>query len=138
MPKRPGNPKPKSRKGLLPNQYLRESHVSQPRIRGADEPSKPGESPFSNDLYTKDNYIVVTHRLDGQWSYTVELKGEIFLIPGKVFDRMVSQRDSIIKEQRKVSAQRVHEAMRTKGLALADQIEASQEDSEREADLRGL
>ena len=142
MAKSARNPKPKknpraksnSRKGLFPNQYQRRSPVYVERLRGVDETQRYGE----DDLYTTDVYNVITTRTDGQWSYTMELKGVIFPMPGAVFDRIVEQRKAIIKEQRTVSAQRTAEARKAKRLALANQVEASQEDAEREADLRGL
>jgi len=124
-----GTSKPRSRKGLLPNQYRRRSTVYVERLRGVDETQRYGE----DDLYTTDGFIVITTRTDGQWLHTVELKGEVFKLPGKVFDRLTAQRDQIVKEARQERGRRVQEALKAKGVADADQVEA-----EREADLQGL
>ena len=134
MAKSARNPKPRSRKGMLPNQYRRRSTVYVERLRAVDETQRYGE----DDLYTTDAYIVITTRTDDQWVHTVELRGEIIRLPGKVFDRIAAQRDQVVKEARQERGRRTHEAMKAKGLAEADQVEASQEDAEREADLRGL
>ena len=119
---------------MLPNQYRRRSTDYVERLRAVDETQRYGE----DDLYTTDAYIVITTRTDDQWVHTVELKGEIIRLPGKVFDRIAAQRDQVVKEARQERGRRTHEAMKAKGLAEADQVEASQEDAEREADLRGL
>ena len=90
------NKKPRSRQGLLPNQYRKESTVKVERLRGVDEPARySGE-----DTHTTDYYIVITDRTDGRWSHTVELKGEVYRLPGAVVDRIIRHREAIIKEQR--------------------------------------
>ena len=116
------------RKGLRPGEYHKRSMVPVPRLRHDDE-----KSHITDDLYTTDHYIVQTHREDFDWSYTVELRGEQMRLPGKVIDRIISQRDAILKEQRSDRAKGTHAMLAAR--ALADQDEA---ESERAADLEGL
>jgi hypothetical protein len=117
------------RKGLLPGEYRKRSTVFVERWRGSDE-----EKRYDTDgLFSTDAYIVITNREDGDWSHTVELHGEMMRIPGKVIDRIISQREAIIKEQRSDRAKERHETLVAK--AQADQDEA---EAERAADLEGL
>jgi len=102
--------------------------VPVPRLRHDDE-----KSHVTDDLYTTDHYIVQTHREDFDWSYTVELRGEQMRLPGKVIDRIISQREAIIKEQRSDRAKDTHAKLAAQ--AQADQDEA---EAERAADLEGL
>ena len=80
------------RRDLLPGQYRKRSTVFVERLRRPDEPKRYDQ----DDMYTTDAYIVITNRLDGQWSHSVELKGEL---PGKVVDRIIQHRQAINKEQ---------------------------------------
>ncbi len=80
--------------GLLPGESFKRSLVSV-----AVDNFAPGQE---SDRYgrTINNYIVSTRRLDGQWSIEVEFQGEIWHLPGKVIQRLISQREAIIKEER--------------------------------------
>ena len=84
-------------------------------------------------MYTTDAYIVISHREDGQWTHTVELRGEMMRLPGKVIERIENQKAAIIKEQRSDRAKERHEILVAQ--AQADQDEA---EAERAADLKGL
>ena len=119
--------RPRSRKNLLPNEYRKRATVYVERVRRIDEAKRYGE----DDLMTTDAYIVVTHRLDRQWDHVVELRGEIFRIPGKVIDRINAQRDAIISEGRSDRARDTHERIKAQGVAEADQVEAESEDFNR-------
>ena len=108
-----------SRGDLLPGQYRKRSTVYVERLRRPDEPKRYDQ----DDLMTTDAYIVITHRLDGQWSHSVELKGELVHLPGKVVDRINQQRQAINKEQQVDN-----------GRALAEcQAQRRQEDAEQVA-----
>ena len=85
-------------------------------------------------MYTTDPYIVITHREDGKWNHTIELKGEMMRLPGKVIDRVIAQREAIIKEQRSDRGKERSEQL--KATAQADQELAA--DQDRERDLGGL
>ena len=94
---KPKKPKaPRKRTGLVAGEYRKRSVVYVERLRGADEQTRY----VTDDLMATDTYIVQTHRYQTDWSHTVELKGELHRIPGKVVDRLISQREAIIKEQR--------------------------------------
>jgi hypothetical protein len=88
------------RTGLLPGEYKRRSLVAIERL------SRDG-----SDMYVTDNYIVQAHRLDGQYRYTIEYHGESWGIPGKVFDAMVRQRESIRKEDHRRRAKATSERL---------------------------
>ena len=117
------------RKGLRPGEYRKRSTVFVERLRTADEKAQY----ITDDMYTTDAYIVITHREDGQWVHTVELHGEMMRLPGKVAERIQGQKDSIIKEQRSDRAKQRHETLAAQ--AKADQDEA---EAERATDLEGL
>ena len=117
------------RKGLRPGEYRKRSTVFVERLRSADEKAQY----ITDDMYTTDAYIVITHRDDGQWIHTVELRGEMMRLPGKVVERIQAQKDSIITEQRSDRAKVRHETLAAQ--AQADQDEA---EVERAADLEGL
>ena len=119
-----GKPKARSRAGLLPGQYRKRATVYVERLRGPEEAAHYGE----DDLYTTDPYIVITTRTDGQWSCTVELRGEKHHLPGKVIDRINSQRAAIIKEQRSDRSRERQERIKAQGIAEADQAAAEEED----------
>ena len=117
------------RKGLRPGEYRKRSTVFVERLRTADEQAQY----ITDDMYTTDAYIVISHREDGQWTHTVELHGEMMRLPGKVIERIENQKAAIIKEQRSDRAIERHETLVAK--AQADQDEA---EAERAADLEGL
>ena len=117
------------RKGLRPGEYRKRSTVFVERLRTSDEQAQY----LTDDMYTTDAYIVISHREDGQWTHTVELHGEMMRLPGKVIERIENQKAAIIKEQRSDRAIERHETLAAK--AQADQDEA---EAERAADLEGL
>lgn len=117
------------RKGLRPGEYRKRSTVFVERLRTSDEQAQY----ITDDMYTTDAYIVISHREDGQWTHTVELHGEMMRLPGKVIERIENQKAAIIKEQRSDRAIERHETLAAK--AQADQDEA---EAERAADLEGL
>tara|TARA_R100000808_G_C2012251_1_gene64274 strand:- start:55 stop:456 length:402 start_codon:yes stop_codon:yes gene_type:complete len=117
------------RKGLRPGEYRKRSTVFVERLRSSDEQAQY----ITDDMYTTDAYIVISHREDGQWTHTVELRGEMMRLPGKVIERIENQKAAIIKEQRSDRAKERHEILVAQ--AQADQDEA---EAERAADLKGL
>ena len=117
------------RKGLRPGEYRKRSTVFVERLRTSDEQAQY----ITDDMYTTDAYIVISHREDGQWTHTVELHGEMMRLPGKVIERIENQKAAIIKEQRSDRAKQRHETLAAQ--AKADQDEA---EAERAADLEGL
>ena len=117
------------RKGLRPGEYRKRSTVFVERLSTSDEQAQY----ITDDMYTTDAYIVISHREDGQWTHTVELHGEMMRLPGKVIERIENQKAAIIKEQRSDRAIERHETLAAK--AQADQDEA---EAERAADLEGL
>ena len=131
MPKKKGSTPRTSnrRKGLRPGEYRKRSTVFVERLRTSDEQAQH----VTDDMYTTDAYIIISHREDGQWTHTVELRGEMMRLPGKVVTRIQGQKDAIIKEQRSDRAKERHETLVAK--AQADQDEA---EAERTADLEGL
>jgi hypothetical protein len=68
------------------------------------------------------HFVLTTHYIDGQWTFTIEIEGEQWIVPGKVADRMRAHRDTIITEQRKLRA-----IDRSATIAAADQREAAEE-----------
>ena len=117
------------RKGLRPGEYRKRSTVYVERLRTSDEQAQY----VTDDMYTTDSYIVISHRENGQWTHTVELRGEMMRLPGKVIERIENQKTAIIKEQRSDRAKQRHETLAAQ--AKADQDEA---EAERAADLEGL
>ena len=49
----------------------------------------------------QERYVVQVRRIDRTWEYLVAIGSEEFKIPGKVFDRLMAYRKSIIEEQRR-------------------------------------
>ena len=117
------------RKGLRPGEYRKRSTVFVERLRTSDEQAQY----VTDDMYTTDSYIVISHRENGQWTHTVELRGEMMRLPGKVIERIENQKTAIIKEQRSDRAKQRHETLAAQ--AKADQDEA---EAERATDLEGL
>ena len=117
------------RKGLRPGEYRKRSTVYVERLRTSDEQAQY----VTDDMYTTDSYIVISHRENGQWTHTVELRGEMMRLPGKVIERIENQKTAIIKEQRSDRAKQRHETLAAQ--AKADQDEA---EAERATDLEGL
>ena len=122
----------RSRKGMMPGQYRKRSPVYVERLRNAEEAARYTH----DDLYTTDVYIVQTNRLDKTFTYTVELKGEMMRLPGKVVDRMMAQREAILKEARSDTASQAAE--RRIHSKVVDDVEEAVAEAERQEDLAGL
>ena len=84
---------------------------------------------------TTDVYIVQTNCLDGEFSYTVELRGEMMRLPGKVIDKIISHREAIIQESRSDRGRQAAEKRRSR---VETEVENVMAESEREQDLQGL
>ena len=102
------------------------------RLRGSDEPHR-----YSPDEMTiTDAYYVETLRTDNYWQHRIDRGGESFVIPGRVVDRIVSQREAIVKEAR---SDRGREAAQVrKASRVETEVEDVMAESEREQDLQGL
>ena len=122
---------PRSRKGMLPGQYRKRSTVYVERLRGAGEEARYSDE----DMMRTDAYIVQTNRLDGTFSHTVELNGVMMRLPGKVVERLESQKAAIIKEARSERGREI--AQRLRHRVEAD-VEDAVEEAERATDLGGL
>ena len=121
----------RNRYGLLPGQYRKRSTVYVERLRRPDEARRLDE----DDLNTTGAYIVITTRTDGQFTHSVELRGDQTRLPGKVVERIIAHRAAIVTEERPDSARERQERIKAAGIAQADQEEAEEE---RERDLGGL
>ena len=117
------------RQGLRPGEYRKRGPVYVERLRSSDEQARYAE----DNLYTTDIYNVTTHRDDGHWTHTVELHGEMMRLPGKVIERIISQRKAIEKEQRSDRGKSSYAAR-----AAQAQVDQGEEEAERLADLEGL
>ena len=117
------------RQGLKPGEYRKRGPVYVERLRSSEEQARYVE----DNLYTTDTYIVMTHRDDGHWTHTVELHGEMMRLPGKVVERIISQRKAIEKEQRSDRAKDNHAARAAQSV-----VDQEEEEAERLADLEGL
>ena len=117
---------------MMPGQYRKRSTVYVERLRNAEEDAR-----YTNDdLYTTDAYIVQTNRLDKTFSYTVELKGEMMRLQGKVVDRMIAQREAILKEARSDTA--LEAAEKRSHLKVLTDVEEAAAEADRKNDLEGL
>ena len=87
----------RSRKNLFPGEYRKRSTVYVERVRKNDEDRRYTDS---DSLMTTDAYIVMTRRMDTDWTFIMESGGKQVMIPAKVMDRFMVQRERIIKEQR--------------------------------------
>ena len=117
------------RQGLKPGEYRKRGPVYVERLRSSEEQARYAE----DNLYTTDIYNVTTHRDDGHWTHTVELHGEMMKLPGKVIERIISQRKTIEKEQRSDRGKISYAARSAQA-----PVNQDEEESERLADLEGL
>ena len=117
------------RQGLRPGEYRTRGPVYVERLRSSDEQARYAE----DNLYTTDIYNVTTHRDDGHWTHTVELHGEMMRLPGKVIERIISQRKAIEKEQRSDRAKDNYAARAAQSV-----VDQEEEEAERLSDLEGL
>ena len=129
---------------LLPGEYRRRSLVTiemDSMDAGLYAPEKleelkrtrPGD--LLDLVAVEEHYIITTHRLDGRWGVTVEHGGNTYRLPGKVIERILAQRESIIAEGRKDRG-RQQARRRLAKVAKGDQADA--EAAERARDLGGL
>jgi len=126
--------KPRNRKGMMPGQYRKRSTVYVERLRGADEAARYTD----DDVMTTDAYIVQTNRLDKAFSHTVELKGTVMRLPGKVVERLIAQREAILKEAKVDRMAERSAAMKGTRPAFLKDVDEAVIEAERNADLQGL
>ena len=107
--------------GTLPGESRRRSLITVQR----QTLSMSGERAKATD---EDHFVLTTHMLDREWTYTIQVNGERWVIPGAVADRMRAHRDAIITEQRKLRA-----TERFAKVAEQDQAEAEDEAAEQRA-----
>ena len=125
--------KPRNRSGMLPGEYRKRAPVYVPRLRKTDEEARYAD----DDMMTTDTYIVQTLRLDGDFTHTVELRGEMMRLPGKVVERLVSQREAILREAKQDrDAERSARMKGTRPAFLKD-VEEAVVEAERKQDLEG-
>ena len=104
--KKDKNPVPRSMRGEFPGEYKKISLVEVPlRVPSQaaietqrDQYGELDETSFGRQ--PNERYIVDTRRLDGQWTVTVEHKGESWKLPHKVVEQVRRHCDSISKAQR--------------------------------------
>ena len=129
---------PRTRKGMLPDQGRRVSTVTLEVMRNkshvVEETGGSMDKYGVMDFMTWQHYIVTTQIIDSKHTVWVELNGNAFEIPGRVFQQMVRHKDSITSELRSERA-RERFAGRARATASADQHQAERE---REQDLAGL
>lgn len=91
----------REREGLLPDQFRKRSFVT------VERPRRAGDVDHYEDdgIFITDVYHVVTRRDDGTWSHFIEHKGNIYRLPPQVLERLIQQRNAIIKEGRSIRAQ---------------------------------
>ena len=77
---------PRNRAGLLPDQYRKRSTVYVERVRRSDEAHRY----TADEMMATDVYYVETMRTDGNWQHRIDILGETFVIPGKVFERIAA------------------------------------------------
>ena len=138
MPKKP-TPKRVSnrRKNMAPDQYRRRGTVYHERLRRGKDFDE-GKGNIHDDTHTTDIYHVQTDRRDTVFNHTVSLNGEVMRLPGKVVERLISQRDGIIKEGRSLAA-KTRTAQRSN--ELSQQAQADQDaalEAEMQRDLKEL
>ena len=94
---------PRSRRGLLPDEFRRRATVFVERLRGGSEEHKPSDGAgWEAPMYTTESYIVLTRRVGTDWTFIMEHNGVQTVIPTKVIERFVAHQNQIIKEQRSV------------------------------------
>ena len=77
-----------------------------PEKLAALDKSLPGQAIWDS-VAIEENYVVSAYRLDGVWDYSIEHDGVLYRIPEKVLDRLMSYRQGIIAEGRKVRGKEV-------------------------------
>lgn len=84
------------------------------------------------------HYIVTTRRIDGAWTYFVEIKGEVFRLPGAVMDQMMRHRESIITEAaRERGVEQARRRLAAKAQDDQDEAAEAEDEAERVRDLGG-
>jgi len=124
----------RTRKGMLPDQGRRVSTVSIEVLRNkshvVEETGGHLDKYGAMDYMTWQHFIISTEIIDSKHTVWVELNGNAFEIPGKVFQQMLRHKDSIVSELRSERAR-----VRFAAKAQADQHDAERE---RQTDLAGL
>ena len=103
-------------KDLLPEEYRRRGLVTlefneldaslfAPKKLARIMENRPGHA-LTSSVAVEEHYIVIAHRLDGVFDYTIEHEGVEFRIPGPVIDRVIAYREGILKEARKLAAEK--------------------------------
>ena len=65
--------------------------------------ANPGQQLRDGGIRIEEFYVVQTHRLDGDWDYkiaTAGIGGQEIILPNQVIERIIEQRDRIIKRGR--------------------------------------
>ena len=97
---------PASMRGELPGEYKKISLVEVPMPMGSPQSIEAQRDRYGHldssviARQPTERYIVDTRRLDGQWTVTVEHKGEQWTLPHKVVEQLRRHCDSIIKAQK--------------------------------------
>ena len=131
--RKPAQPVRQRRNKANPDEYRREGLVTvdhdsfsamlfMPQQLKGVETATPGILYQNRSDIVQEKYIVQVRRVGGLWEYTVEIGGVETKLPGKVFDRLASYRQSILKEQRRDRADN-----QLRRVAAADQVEAARE-----------
>lgn len=95
------------RRGMLPDEYRKESVVKVERVRMDDEPRKYTDG---DAFITTDTYMVTTVRVGLEWTYIMEVNGVQTKIPPAVFGRFMQHHARILSEQASDRArQRTHQ-----------------------------
>ena len=129
---------------LFPGEYRRrslvtvemdgfEAQVFAPEKLAEQERINPGKA-LVDSVGVEEHYIVSTHRLDKVWTITVEHDGVVTKIPGKVMERLIAQREAIIREHRVRTGKQSAQARLSK-VAQADQRAAALEPGDDFEDL---
>ena len=100
--------------GLLPGESRRRSLVTVTRTTLGG-----GSDAVGRETH---NYIVETRRLDGLWGHSIEYRGQVWVIPGKVAECIAQQRQAIITEERSRRAKDNALAQANKALSTGDRL----------------
>ena len=131
--RKPAPPVRRRRSKANPDEYRREGLVTvdhdsfsamlfMPQQLKGVETARPGILYQNRSDIVQEKYIVQVRRVGGLWEYTIEIGGVETKLTGKVFDRLASYRQSILKEQRRDRADN-----QLRRVAAADQAEAARE-----------
>jgi hypothetical protein len=133
---------PKRNPHLLPGEYKRIKTVTitvDNLMAGILGLKADVEAQLAGQANVDVHYIVTTRRIDGAWTYFIEIKGEVFRLPGAVMDQMMRHREAIITEAaRERGVEQAHRRLAAKARADQDEAAADAEaEAERARDLGG-